>query len=81
MQFSFSESSELKSLKKERKMYLDRSRAMYLRNVKLAKKIGEIKKILDEDPVRIPNQQTPDKQRKITNFFANQNQNVKSNAK
>lgn len=62
-------------------MYLDRSRAMYLRNVKLAKKIGEIKKILDEDPVRIPNQQTPDKQRKITNFFANQNQNVKSNAK
>ena len=41
-------------------MYLDRSRAMYLRNVKLAKKIGEIKKILDEDPVRIPNQQTPE---------------------
>ena len=62
-------------------MYLDRSRAMYLGNVKLAKKISEIKKILDEDPVRIPNQQTPDKQRKITNFFANQNQNVKSNAK
>ena len=61
-------------------MYLDRSRAMYLRNVKLAKKIGEIKKILDEDPVRIPNQQTPDKQ-KNTNFFANQNQNIKSNAK
>ena len=62
-------------------MYLDRSRAMYLRNVKLAKKIGEIKKILDEERVRIPNQQIPVKQRKITNFFANQNQNIKSNAK
>ena len=50
--FRFSESSEMKKVKVERKLYLDRSRSLYLKNIKMRKQIEQIKKIISEsEPV------------------------------
>ena len=68
--FRFTVSPEVKRLTEERKMYLNRSRKMYLRNLKLVKKINSLKKILNEDTISYDTQEDRLTQSKITCFFA-----------
>ena len=41
----------MKKVKVERKLYLDRSRSLYLKNVKLARKINLMRDILNDEKV------------------------------
>ena len=53
----------MKKVKVERKLYLDRSRSLYLKNIKMRKQIEQIKKIISEsEPVQTS-------QPKISLFF------------
>ena len=54
----------------KRKRNANRSRKMYLRNLKLVKKINSLKKILNEDTISYDTQEDRLTQSKITCFFA-----------
>ena len=59
----------MKKLRQERKMYLNRSRTMYLRNIKLAKKINTLKEMLNDDTITYHVDEVGLKQSKITSFL------------
>ena len=59
----------MKKVKVERKLYLDRSRSLYLKNVKLVKKINLMREILNDEKVT-QTISVSTSQPKISLFFA-----------